>query len=514
MTKLETLLSYVNDGLSIIPIQPGGKKPLIPWQEFQQRRATESEVKAWLDKWPDMNVAVVTGRISGITVVDVDDKEFHEEMRDQIISVVTPRGYHYYYRYSPTVQNKVGISSKIDIRNDGGYCLLPPSEGYEWSDSDDLNFRDDPTMLVQLPDVFTKREQALKVNSTEKLYYGPDENNRMKEGGRNNMLTSLAGSMRRRGMSYDAILAALLTENDLRCHPPLPQKEVETIASSVSRYEPEDSPNGNIEANRIADGTGGSRVVVVPEPPRLMTYTELKGMEFEPVETIPTKIKCLDEYFDGGLGLKELSLVIAEQETGKSTLACWIGSQAKLAGYNVLHTFYEDQPSNIKQRYENHLAIDHSETEVFFADGTRKALSLDQIEAAIKECNPGLVIIDYMARVPILAKMAESRFESRDILMRFANMARSHNCHIMVLDHVLIVDRKWMGPPPECYRMTLGRVSEAKMYKLMIVDLMIGMIRDYDDPAKLWITGMKNKRKNRRMFAPIHVDYATGRFNG
>jgi hypothetical protein len=54
---------------------------------------------------------------------------------------------------------------------------------------------------------------------------------------RNITLTSLAGTMRRRGMSQEAIEAALLAENQ-RCDPPLPEHDVLTIAKSVSRYDP------------------------------------------------------------------------------------------------------------------------------------------------------------------------------------------------------------------------------------------------------------------------------------
>jgi len=57
-------------------------------------------------------------------------------------------------------------------------------------------------------------------------------------GQRNNKLTSLAGSMRQKGMSREAIEAALLQENALRCDPPLSLSEVNKIAASVAQYEP------------------------------------------------------------------------------------------------------------------------------------------------------------------------------------------------------------------------------------------------------------------------------------
>jgi putative DNA primase/helicase len=59
------------------------------------------------------------------------------------------------------------------------------------------------------------------------------------EGGRNTALTSLAGSLRRRGVAADLIRSILLTQNELMCKPPLPTDEVERISSSVARYEPQ-----------------------------------------------------------------------------------------------------------------------------------------------------------------------------------------------------------------------------------------------------------------------------------
>lgn len=56
------------------------------------------------------------------------------------------------------------------------------------------------------------------------------------ESGRNNALTSLAGAMVYRGMSEEAIEAALQAENQARCIPPLDAAEVTQIAKSVGRY--------------------------------------------------------------------------------------------------------------------------------------------------------------------------------------------------------------------------------------------------------------------------------------
>ena len=51
------------------------------------------------------------------------------------------------------------------------------------------------------------------------------------------MLVSLAGTMNKRGMSLEAIEAALLVENTAKCNPPLPEAKVRKIAVDiVKRY--------------------------------------------------------------------------------------------------------------------------------------------------------------------------------------------------------------------------------------------------------------------------------------
>ena len=88
------------------------------------------------------------------------------------------------------------------------------------------------------------------------------------ESGRNNALLSMAGAMRRKGMTETAIAAALHAENQARCVPPLDPQEVEGIARSIGRYEQSNadevqrslSDTGN--ANRFGQALAG-RVIFV-----------------------------------------------------------------------------------------------------------------------------------------------------------------------------------------------------------------------------------------------------------
>jgi uncharacterized protein (DUF927 family) len=70
-------------------------------------------------------------------------------------------------------------------------------------------------------------------------------------GARNETLFRLAASLRAKGLTVEAIEAALLAENALKCDPPLPEDEVRTIAKSVGRY-----PEGSTTGGRCAYAGG------------------------------------------------------------------------------------------------------------------------------------------------------------------------------------------------------------------------------------------------------------------
>ena len=83
--------------------------------------------------YPDFNIAIITGKVSGVVVVDADSKSAIKFVKklglaDDTPTVRTQRGAHFYFQYP-----KGGVPSKIlkehhlDIKSDGGYVLAPPS---------------------------------------------------------------------------------------------------------------------------------------------------------------------------------------------------------------------------------------------------------------------------------------------------------------------------------------------------------------------------------------------------
>lgn len=140
---MQFALQYLRAGYSVIPLKPRSKEPLIPWQEYQKRRATEAEVRGWFAKTPAANLGIVTGFISGLGVVDVDGPEGQQSFAGLQLSsptiVLTGKGKQFYFKHpGGNLCNAVRKYPGIDIRGDGGYVVAPPSihpngKRYQWS---------------------------------------------------------------------------------------------------------------------------------------------------------------------------------------------------------------------------------------------------------------------------------------------------------------------------------------------------------------------------------------------
>lgn len=136
------------------------------------------------------------------------------------------------------------LAPKVDTRADGGYIVAHPSvvegnKSYHWAPGLEL---DDPPERLPEPPSWLAQELDRLANGATTLARVPSVAagaNTIPSGQRNATLAKLAGAMRRVGMGQAEIAAALLQTNKDRCVPPLPPREVERIAASIARYEPD-----------------------------------------------------------------------------------------------------------------------------------------------------------------------------------------------------------------------------------------------------------------------------------
>jgi len=265
---LGAALRYAELGYSVFPCAPGEKIPLTP-RGFKDATRDSAQIAAWWEKYPEANIGIPT---AGLLVVDVDgednpwpgDPEKAEGLACCAISLTPRGGRHHIFRQTGnrTFRNTTGkIASNVDTRADGGYIVVPPSvvDGrlYRWAETFELNVSPEelpepPAWLVDLldspGDLFTRGADvgheggqipATVAHVSPQGADLPPDGNAIPSGTRNATLARLAGNMRRVGMTRDEILAALQRANQDRCKPPLSVREVERIAASICRYEPD-----------------------------------------------------------------------------------------------------------------------------------------------------------------------------------------------------------------------------------------------------------------------------------
>lgn len=89
LSALSAPLRYRAHGCAVVPLMPRKKIPLSNWSEFQHRHPTEGEIRAWWAAWPAAGVAIICGRISRLTVVDIDPRAHGDE---SVASLRLPNG--------------------------------------------------------------------------------------------------------------------------------------------------------------------------------------------------------------------------------------------------------------------------------------------------------------------------------------------------------------------------------------------------------------------------------------
>jgi len=317
MTLLEEVLGYAERDCPIIPLHSravnGGctceksncgspaKHPRTP-HGLKDATTDTTIIREWWTRWPSANVGMATGLMSGLLVIDLDSEEATRRFlstypeAEVTLQAETGRGRHFYFQWEEGIRNHAGriLGERIDVRGEGGFVILPPSvhsngKIYEWlNDSDPLPL---PPPLKQTLTGYSKHELGSKS--------GEAPADRICEGQRNTVLTSLAGSMRHRGMTEEAIEAALHAENRLRCDPPLSDAEVTKIAQSVARYQPDSIP-------------------FLPKP---QTGKETNFRPRSALEILESEPQPVEWVWDRDIAKGDLFLLAAFMKVGKSTLA-------------------------------------------------------------------------------------------------------------------------------------------------------------------------------------------------
>ncbi len=145
---LEAALSYARRGWHILPIHgvrgndcacgnavcgSPGKHPILH-NGLDGATTDEATIRGWYEKWPNANVAIRTGKISGVIVLDFDGPQ-GLKTAEALSTGPTPRsitgsgGRHWLCACPPgfDVPNSTKKLPGMDVRGERGYIVAPPS---------------------------------------------------------------------------------------------------------------------------------------------------------------------------------------------------------------------------------------------------------------------------------------------------------------------------------------------------------------------------------------------------
>jgi hypothetical protein len=257
---------YAQAGWAVHPLTPGGKRPML--NAWQQAATTDlARIDEWWRRWPAANVGIVCGRARGLVVVDID---FRVDENGEVVSdgmatwnerwrgmaagslkVQTPGGgWHMYFKAPPNsmIRNGNGaLGHGIDVKAENGQVVAPGSvadgKPYLWHGH--KSAMHGAAWAVEQPiaplpmEILThllEHQGGDRKQATSPEEWAARASGQHKHGGRNDALTMWAGKLMTI-LPPAAVLELLKPYNQLKCEPPLGERELETIVRSIAQKE-------------------------------------------------------------------------------------------------------------------------------------------------------------------------------------------------------------------------------------------------------------------------------------
>jgi len=423
--NFKAVLKYKELGFSIIPSK-GNKKPYVKWADFQNKRAETDQLKEWWDRWPAANPAVVTGAISKVTVVDCDSQTGKEALSQYLPESMetpiakTPKGWHFFFQYQEGISNGVRVLTDCDVRNDGGYIILPPSRNenggtYTWIDGlkiTDVSLAKMPDMLRDVlqntPESHTKTVENLPAEKLpdwrEKALQGVDI------GYRNSTATQLAGRYIRKGLD-DAEIFRFLSDWNQKNNPSMKKEDLMRVIESVRKTHEKKNPRQNKTQAEMFSSTKDlvtrEQTTEKPEPKQpicSVTMSELCEKKFNPIQWLLPDILPIGS-----------TLLAGPPKLGKSVLALNLAVAVATDGQvyggyvcgtgDVIYLALEDNERRLQTRIKANLngRPPTDRMQLYHLGSEWPCLGegcITELRRKIDACtNPKLLIVDTLARV-------------------------------------------------------------------------------------------------------------------
>lgn len=434
---LDAAFSYINENNWTILGVGLNKRPIGDWGPGNTNRYDYSNSERVYQLGNVPGIAVVTGP-SSLVIIDLDnDEAIHAWANRFGIPMTriakTPRGRHLYFQAPPGLHIPPGteIMPGIDVRGGESYAILPPSTlaaAYTWHN-------DNP--ILPLPDDVIELVTDVRRNRKEHIKSGKP----FSEGGRNDHLISMAGSMRNAGFDQTSILAALTETNKTRCVPPISIREVESITESAMRY-----AEGNASHIDPLAHLRAKAATLEPDDAPILTD---RAHKLDTARLVDTDPEPIDWVWDGFLAPGTLSMLHGEGGLGKSWIAMKIAEQMlqtnnttgelftkEIRPGGVLILDGENAETQIHSRI--HYTTISNTADLAYYMVNDPILGLEEqtelyIEHLINTHDPRLVIID--SQRALWAGDEKEQAEAGRMLRRFARWIERFSCAFLFIHH-------------------------------------------------------------------------------
>ena len=251
MNTLEYALNRVAAGIPVFPLHANSKVPATE-NGFHDASTDINQVEGWFQE-SDYNLAIPTGKRSGIICIDIDIKhgldgrkslmnKFSEKFvlpEESMLAKTASGGWHVYVKYEPEIvvscgTNILGLDG-VDIRGEGGFIVSPPSKLIIDGEVAHYRVNDINAPITSHYGWITELLTEFKHYKKRTPFDPKPVMDGTSQGSRNSTLFAYSRHLFARGLDYELVMGFVL-EAAHRCSPALPEYEARTVVNNAYRY--------------------------------------------------------------------------------------------------------------------------------------------------------------------------------------------------------------------------------------------------------------------------------------
>jgi hypothetical protein len=444
-TKLDAALEYASWGWHVLPLIPNDKRPASAHGVHDATTDT-GQIRAWWAQNPNYNIGIAAGEKSGIVVFDIDPRnggseswdDFtteHGAVPDGICQLTAGGGEHHIAPWREGLKS-CELRPGVDFLANGRYFVVAPSSvngrDYTWEESSDPT---DGICPFAIPDQWLAAMAVRKVVALA-------TDGALITGNRNAGLASLAGSMRRIGLSANEIHAAISTVNAERCDIPLPASDIRRIAESISRYEPAHDVGAS-----TALGDAAAQNLMAKDDNVIEKLNAIFG------DQLSNDYEAPDELVEGLITIGSSVVVYGDSNSGKTFWALSVAASIAMGTTcygrktdpGLVVYLASESPTSIRSRVQalkkhycdnlENLVVVQAPVNFYLGDGdATDVIGLVKTVEQMKGQSVRLIIGDTLARISAGAN-ENSGEDMGPVMSRFDVVAASTGACMMIIHH-------------------------------------------------------------------------------